>query len=262
MNTFDSKYMLFASVAPRPEAEGGGAGAQGGDPPTTNAGEGAAASPAPDTGGAPAAQPVAQPWERDRIRTLTARLHEARAQLAAVAKPQAVEGTQPQLTQADVEARAAQIAAGQAFNDACNVVANRGRQDFGEAQFNARIRDLASLQDPGNPQQYNTFLEAAIATDEGAKVLHALGGDMNEAARIMALSPMKMAAELTKIALREVKPISQAPKPIQPLASKNASATVIEPDDPQRGATLDTASWMKQREAQVKAQREVRGMRR
>jgi hypothetical protein len=245
----NSKFDLWSLVFRNAENEGSkGAGGE----PTP-----AVTRSAPEPMAEPA--PTGASWMPGRIATLTAKLHQAKAQLEAL-KPKP-EGTQAlQLTEADVESRAAQIADSMAFNDECNREAKKGIAEFGDA-FKTRIANLASLVDPDDRYRYNTFLRAALDTEAGAKVLYTLGGNIEEATRIISLSPTKMAVELAKIAMQETKPISSAPTPIKPLASRNAAASTIEPDDPQRGEKLDTATWMKQREAQVKAQREARGRR-
>lgn len=245
----DDRWNLWA-LAVR-AADGEGSEGAGGEPSP------AVTPPAPE----PKVEPTAQPggWERGRIATLTAKLHQAKAQLAAL-QPKPDPAAQPPLTEADVETKAAQMADAMAFNDECNREAKKGIAEFGEP-FKARIADLGTMLDPDDPRRYSTFLRAALDTEAGAKVLFELGGNMEEARRIFSLSPTKMGVEMAKIAGREAKPISSAPAPIKPLASKNAAASTIEPDDPQRGEKLDTATWMKQREAQVKAQREARGRR-
>ena len=47
-------------------------------------------------------------------------------------------------------------------------------------------------------QSYNLFLDTAIETGEGPRLLHELGSNLDEAFRILSLPPTKMAVELAK----------------------------------------------------------------
>lgn len=147
------------------------------------------------------------------------------------------------------------LSARQEFDRSCNETASAGRLAFPD--FDSRVSSLRGLVNPNDPSEassYNTFLTAAIDTGEGAKVLHTLGGDLNEAQRIMSLSPTKMAAELTRLALRGIDDggTSGAPRPIRPVqGGRQASHSQIAPDDPERADGLSTAEWMVRREAQV-----------
>lgn len=99
---------------------------------------------------------------------------------------------------------------------------------------------------------YNSFLMAALETGEAPKLIAALGANPDEAARVMALPPAKMAVELTRMSLKEPQEISQAPKPIRPIATTaGQNRSPINPDDPSRADQLDLKEWMRRREAQV-----------
>jgi len=213
-------------------------------------------------------------WRERRIAQLTAALHEARgtAKPAAgteIAPTPAAVSAPPGVDPAEFERRVAAEAAARAelaeFNRQCNDVAAAGRSTFGETEFNGRVAELTKLvngTDVGEVQKYNQFLSAAIETGEAPKLLHVLGGDLNEAARIMALSPVKMAVELTKLAAKTQgggaapgadNALSNVPKPISPVGNRNASAADISPDDPARADALPIDIWMAKREAAAEA---------
>ncbi len=61
----------------------------------------------------------------------------------------------------------------------------------------------------------------------------------------MALPPIKMAVELTKIASGQGRQVSGAAKPITPVGGRGASHDAIDPTDPERADKLSTAEWMK-----------------
>jgi hypothetical protein len=166
------------------------------------------------------------------------------------------------LPSVEIERRAQEIAAQQAqinaFNDACQRTANAGKSQFPD--FDSRIKELSKLAGDGDLQQqmtYNTFIAAAIETGEAPKILHELGGNLDEAARIMSLPPFKMAVELTKMALgKPATETSKAPKPITPVGGQRASHSAISPDDPDRSDHLTTREWMSRRNEQVNKARE------
>jgi hypothetical protein len=226
-----------------PPAEGEGASTQGTEP-----------SPQPTPEPAPSATPD---WRDRRIATLTRRLREMQeSQPRPTAPP--VPSQQPDVTQLSnqqIEARARELSAIQDFNRRCDETALAGRAAFGEVEFNGRINNLQKLvdhSDPASVQAYNSLLIAAIDTGEGPKVLHALGADLNEAQRILALAPTKMAVELTRRALAPQPEVSAAPKPITPVRGNGGSHSAITPDDADRADHLSTSEWMRRREAQVR----------
>lgn len=192
-------------------------------------------------------------WKDRRIAALTAKLREKEQAKPAV-KP---EGVKPEEQDLDalVESRVQQKVAIDAFNKACADAATAGRETFGAEEFDARLKQFQQVVDPTDQNQviaYNTFLAAAIETGAAPKLIHALGGDLEEAERILSLPPVRMAVELTKLANKDVTEVSGAPKPIRPVASGSGVAhTSISPDDASRSDQLSTAEWMKRRNAQV-----------
>lgn len=221
-------------------------------------------------GGQPEPAPARAPdsWKDRRISELTAKLRNTQAELAQArtgGQPQEPGASpppppQPQLDESEVNRRASLMArdlsARQEFDRSCNETATAGRLAFPD--FDSRVNSLRGLVNPNDPSEassYNTFLTAAIDTGEGAKVLHTLGGDLNEAQRIMSLSPTKMAAELTRLALRGIDDggtVSGTPRPIRPVqGGRQASHSQIAPDDPERADGLSSAEWFARRNAQV-----------
>lgn len=275
--------------APVFNSDGSAAGAgEAGDPAESTADPGAAeaegesmgspaADPAPDAGAAvgdppdPAAAPAkpaaaAKPdWKDRRIAQLTARLRQQeRGGAAAPAPtPAAVAPAASPDISAEVERRAAELRVQDEFNRQCNEVATAGRTAFPD--FEDRVRVLQSLVTPGDSGEaaaYTELLSAAIETGEGAKLLHELGGDPDEAERLLRLSPRRMAVELTRKAavLAAAAPtnITQAPKPITAVNNRGGSRIAIDPTDPDRSEGLTTREWMERREKQVQDKRAAR----
>lgn len=230
-------------------------------PPTTAQG---AEPTAPPTVTPPPTEP--QDWRDKRIATLTRRLRELQERPAT--PPPTPAGTAPPApplqppTDLDalVNQRAREMAAVQDFNRRCDETAAAGRAAFGEAEFNGRIASLQKLvdnTDPASVQAYNAFLMAAIETGDAPRVLHELGADLNEAQRILAMPPPKMAVELTRRAIVPPSQVSSAPRPIVPIAQRGAAHERISPDDPDRADHLSTAEWMRRREEQLAQRRQA-----
>lgn len=130
------------------------------------------------------------------------------------------------------------MVAEQRFAEQCNQVYSKGKTEFQD--FDVAI---ANLQMVGISRD---FLELATSSDAGAKLLHHLGTDLDEAARIASLPPVQMAREMTRLEFKlsqptAPKPVSNAPAPITPLGS-SASKDV---GDPSR---LSDAEWYARRQ--------------
>lgn len=227
--------------------------------PAAGAGEGEGANRAEETPPpSQAAEPPQPDWRDKRIATLTRRLRELQQQ------PQQPPQQPPQSQvpeQALIDQRARELAAIQDFNRRCDETALSGRAQFGEEAFNGRISNLQKLSDPTDQmsvQQYNNLLLAALETGEADRLLYELGADLNEAQRILGMSPTKMAVELTKRATKPPVQVSTAPRPITPVGGRPASHERIEPDDPDRSDHLSTSEWMRRREAQLSAKAQSR----
>src|SRR5215467_1689994 len=253
-------------------------------PPVTGA---PATPPQGDQGGdqTPPQEPPRQQtdWRDRRIGELTARTRELRAEnerLRAQAGQQPPNGngdgardTNGQFRQpagyqgppdqsvidAQIEQRASILAAQQEFNRRCNEVAEAGRRTY--TDFDAQVGRLIGLVDPQDEQrvaQYNEFLNAAMETGEAGKLLHALGGNLDEASRILSLHPRRMAVELTRMAAKPISELSRAPRPINPAATNaQVMRTSMSPDDP-GSDQMSTEEWMRRRNEQIAA----RGVRR
>lgn len=161
--------------------------------------------------------------------------------------------------QRQIDEAAAQLATAREFNRRCDEVAAQGRQQY--QNFDSRVQRLVGLIDNSDPQQrnqYNAFLNACLETGQAARLVFDLGGDLNEASRIMAMEPVKMAVELTKLSARATTTeASRAPSPLNPMASAaQAMRTSIQPDDADNSDSLSTEEWMRRREEQVASRRQ------
>lgn len=207
----------------------------------------------------PAPQQSKSDWRDSEIRRLRAQNRELRAAQQQPTQPPSAPAT-PALDpsvefQRLVREQAQQLAQQQNFNQRCNDCAAKGQEQFGP-EFGQRvggIQRLVDMNDPAQIETYNRFLDVAIETGEGPKILFELGADPNEAARVMALPVARMAVELAKMATTEgTSPtLSGATKPITPVTAARANRSPIDPSDPDKADTLSTAEWMRRRNEQA-----------
>ena len=222
------------------------------------------ANPSPPS--VPQVPPPPPAWATKRIDTLTGRTKDLerekgeiarerdlyKAHLEALGKPGAVPDVpgvpvlpQPTPTKTEAQIRA-ETEATLKFEAAANDVMSKGRGEYKD--FDETLRNFNNL-GPVDP----TAVAAAFETGAGHRVLYAMAQDLNEAQRILALPPTKMAIEMERIAQKTAPPppgqISKAPAPINPLTARAASVT----DDPRDDDDIDT--WMRKREAQAKKRR-------
>jgi hypothetical protein len=252
-------------------ASGSGAGGQEGEAAGSSAaGEATSSPPAATEGAAGAEAPPApkEDWREAKIRRLTARLHALEDKPGETETPAPAAAATPEvrLQEAEIERRAREIAqqniAVDTFNRLCTEAVAAGRQQFPD--FDTRITALRTNLSGGKEdlqQQvaYNQFVAAALETGQAPALFHQLGGDLDEAARIMSLPLVKMTVELTRLAGKAPDTtVSRAPKPITPVGSRGAPHTAIAPDDPERADRLSTREWMERRNAQEKAKFEAR----
>jgi len=216
--------------------------------------EGAEAKPeAPVEPKAPAKPP--EDWRDARIRQLSAKLAEARKKTETAPEAKPVEAAvDPAEIDRQVEVRAQAKASIDAFNKACGEAAVAGKAQFPD--FDQRLGELIRLVDPTDPASaaaYNEFLVAALETGKAPEIIHSLGGDLNEASRILSLPPIKRAVELTRLAQKEPAEAPDLPKPLKPIGgNKGATHTSIDPADPTRADNLSTAAWMERRNQQLR----------
>jgi len=125
-----------------------------------------------------------------------------------------------------VDERATQKAAQARFTADCNAIFDDGMAKHGDT-FKESLANLNVL-----GLMNEQVVDAALATGAAADILNYLGSDVDEAARITALPPVRMAVELTKVAAKlATKPdapqISRAPAPIAPVGGQT---TTVEAD--------------------------------
>ena len=199
-------------------------------------------------------EPKRTPWFQTRIDELTRARHQAqreaetlRQQLAIYQQPgyqpeQAPQEQQRTQSPVDIDSlatqRAQQLLAEQRFAEQCNKVYSDGKAAFPD--FDQAVANLQML------GVNRDFLELATSSDAGAKLLHHLGTDLDETARLLTLPPVQMARELTRLEIKLAQPappppVSKAPAPITPLGS----SALNDVGDPSR---MSDAEWYAQRQ--------------
>lgn len=211
-----------------------------------------------------------QPWFQARIDHLTREKYEAkraqeqaeavakdlREQLARSAQPPAQQpNTQataqpatfqptyqpPQtFTQADVERLAEQKIRQERFTEQCNNTYQAGKKEYG-AEFDSALANFKLL---GGLDQHPALLEAATAIPEGHKVLQHLGSNLDEAHRVLSLSPVQMAVEIARLSgTLKSKTVSQAPPPVKGPTTGSAKGDPGPDDNGEFQSQDDFKAW-------------------
>lgn len=145
------------------------------------------------------------------------------AQLAAVKKgdvPPAVDTLKPVIQPVqDIDTLVNERVALMKFNSDCDKIAAEGKKEFADFDNAIGILNQVGLIDaPDKPQ---TFLQVVTTLENPHKVMHYLGGNPDEAARLRALDQVGLARELTKLEFKINQPksvsVSNAPPPIKPI---------------------------------------------
>jgi len=243
--------LACAEGNPAPSGEAGDKAGEGGAEP----------SPANSIGGKP-------DWKERRIAKLTAQLRETEAREAALRQSSA-----GGLTEAEVEtraqARAAQLAEQRIFNDQCERVMEEGKKSFPD--FESQVQSLLRVvdqKDPAAMAAYISLVKGAIKTGAPEAIIHQLGGDLNEAQRLLDMSPVDQAFALSAIAQKTTgrqtpagttagapAGVSGAPKPVVPLGGAGRGMDMIDPTDPSKADRLSSREWFARREEQIRQRR-------
>lgn len=164
-------------------------------------------------------KPKHKPWFQERIDQLTREKYDERrgreaaeARLSeALANP---DKAAPPAGDLDTlaAAKAKEIVQAQQFNAKCDDIYSSGKADFED--FDDVLGNFKML---GGLTP--SLLEAVTQLPDAHKVLHQLGQNMDEAARILALPDVPMAIALAKLSQgpAKTKPVSKAPPPIKPI---------------------------------------------
>lgn len=147
----------------------------------------------------------------------------------AVEVPKPILPVAPQDIDAMVNARAAEIARISKFNNECDKIAENGKKEFADFDNAVGILNQVGLIDaPDKPQ---TFLDVATTLDNPHKIMHYLGSNPDEAARLRHMEPVRLAQELTRLEykLNQPKPVSvsNAPAPIKTISGVAKGETDI-----------------------------------
>ncbi|MDB5584891.1 MAG: hypothetical protein JWR80_10067 [Bradyrhizobium sp.] len=174
---------------------------------------------------------------------------------AAAAAPERADFASKADFEAAVRAEAARVRAVEAFNERCNDIEDKGSKTFGKKWTDAKAQ-LGILDDQGRIPF--DLLNCAMETDNPAQVLFALGQNLDRATELLAMTPLKRAIAMSKMAETPKpaeRPRSQTPPPVEPIGGRGGG------DDKPSDRDTDE-EWNRKeaaREAQVAAQRRARG---
>jgi len=123
-----------------------------------------------------------------------------------------------------------QTAAKTKFDEECNTAYLKGKEMFGD--FDDALKNLGMLGLDGD--SFAGVFETALATDSPHQVLYKLGQNPDEAEKILAMSPAKMAIAFAKLAAappKIEKTISAAPPPNRPLGGSQKIDAVLRDEE-------------------------------
>jgi hypothetical protein len=184
---------------------------------------------------------------------------------AAPARAPAAGAGQKVPSAAEIEQLVAAEAARRDFTRQCNDAFAEGKK--AHSDFEKVIADLNALSPVFDPRLQRTvmpqsLIEAALATGNAPEVLYALGKDNSLADRVLTMTPLQQAAELTKLSIkleatseesgggRELPAVSRAPAPVRPkVTGTGGTPAQWDPADTEH---FSTAEWIAKREADLK----------
>ena len=174
---------------------------------------------------------------------------EANAKLAAQTPKEEGEAApvfKPEQFEQLIDQRAEQKLAQKEFERKSKAWIEAGNKEFGPSDFMDKCNEVAAL-GAGESREFMSLITDPDTIPDGHKVIAALAEHPEEAQRILALDPVRMAAALTRFAGTAKMPekkISQAPAPIKPIGG---TAKPSEPSDNE-----DIKSWMAKRNASAR----------
>ena len=143
----------------------------------------------------------------------------------------------------------------QDFNTKCNAVETAGSKAFGDKWGQAKS-NLAMFDDQGRIPM--DILSVALETDDPARVLFVLGNDADKTTELLAMTPIKRAIAMDKIASSKPvdRPQSKTPPPVDPLGGKGARDDM--PSDRDSDEEWNRKEAIRERKA-LEAKRKIRG---
>ena len=200
-------------------------------------------------------KPELTPAEREaralkrRVDRLTREKYRTQAELEQLRQRQPEQQEEPnqQLTEAEVNRRAAALAEQKALNDKCNDIAKTGQKKFPD--FMEKVEALNGDVALFDARGATPFMEALLDADDPAALIHHLGSNPDIASELADLTPRQQVRRLAQIEhdleakATPPKP-SNAPKPIQPV---KPVAAAVGPDP-----SKDPEGWISWRNAQVR----------
>lgn len=284
------RHILTASDG---EDEGGAGGAPPADPPAAadppegdsppEAGAGAEGGDGGNDDPPAPPKPQRTPWQAKRIDALTAQARaaqeeadrlraenqQAAQQLAAykalygdnaapaapgpAAAPPAPAGAERTYTQTELHAEAQRIAALNTLNQKCETLFDQGAKTH-SASWNDRVNQAGQAFGKDLLNRVD-FFEALTKLPNAVDVYHELAGDLDHMSDVLAMGPLDLGMELSRMSATlntkpKAPPVSRAPAPIEPIDGGGSNAS----DDLAKMSMNDFAKTReKQREERMKA---------
>lgn len=148
----------------------------------------------------------------------------------------------------EVAMRAQQLAQQQAITARANEIYADGCKAFGTGHFDADVREMNEAFRDKTPIVIDALTELA----NPAQVIHYLAQNPDKAEDLAALPPHRLGAALAREAQRlatpKAKPVSKAPPPVQPLATRSTAEPELDLEKmsmEQLAAVWDKRDWEK-----------------
>lgn len=199
-------------------------------------------------------------WAQKRIDQITAKYREEERQRVALARQleEAKAGKPITVSDEELNARAAALAADQEYDRKCRDVIASGKKAIPEFDTSvAKLHQISPALNAQNmPNMPRPFVEALIELDNAPRIIAELAKAENndEAARIMAMPPSKQGVALAKFAskLTPVREVSKTPPPPGTLVNGRAGGEPSLED-----GSLSMADWMALRNKQIADKRKA-----
>lgn len=220
--------------------------------------------------------PAKTPWQTRRIDELTrklreeqsghtntkterdsqkARIAELETQLASASKGEKV--IEKVVDEEEVDRRAnakAEILTTQRirdneFNKGSNDIHSAGVKEYGQEEFESAVKSFDKLGDKFRASPaFVGLVEASMEVGDGHRILYTLGNDLDEAARILSLSPARQAAALAKLAATAPEGRQETRAPAPPKGGVRARGKA---EQTLENEELTDAEWIALREKEI-----------
>lgn len=155
--------------------------------------------------------------------------------------------SQDEATEREIQSRAVALANQQALDKQCNAIYQEGVKTFGRVEFDESVK---TVNETFGRQMMPVLLDTLTDLPNPEKLLQHLADNPDKLDDLANLPPHKLGAalarEATKLSQPKAKPLSKAPNPIKPIATRSASEPELDMEKmsmEQLAAVWDKRDW-------------------